>query len=85
MLSSIALHVLDPDLSIGQIGGGFRNVPPNEEFITMYPRKSIVELHDTAEVGLVITPFFYIICLTLICSIVDIVFIKFCLCGRVCL
>ncbi|XP_057453440.1 uncharacterized protein LOC130745283 [Lotus japonicus] len=50
----IALHGLDPYLPIGQIGGGFRNVPANEEFITMYPRKSIVELHDTAEHGLFI-------------------------------
>lgn len=50
LLSSLALHVLDPDIPIARIGGGFQNVPPKEEFITMFPRKSIVELHDTPEV-----------------------------------
>ncbi|XP_057439884.1 uncharacterized protein LOC130731626 isoform X1 [Lotus japonicus] len=50
----IALHGLDSDLPIGKIGGGFRNVPANEEFISMYPKKNIVELHDTAEEGLFI-------------------------------
>nr|AFK33968.1 unknown [Lotus japonicus] len=48
----LALHGLDADIPIGQIGGGFHNMPANEEFITMFPRKNIVELHDTAEEGL---------------------------------
>ncbi|XP_057452415.1 uncharacterized protein LOC130744238 [Lotus japonicus] len=48
----LALHGIDDDLPIGQIGGVFQHIPANEEFITMFPRKSIVELHDTAEEGL---------------------------------
>ncbi|XP_057440291.1 uncharacterized protein LOC130732203 [Lotus japonicus] len=48
----LSLHGLDADIPIGQIGGGFHNMPANEEFITMFPRKNIMELHDTAEEGL---------------------------------
>ncbi|XP_057417149.1 uncharacterized protein LOC130711499 [Lotus japonicus] len=48
----LALHGIDAQIPIGHIGGGFHNIPPHEEFITMYPRKTILELHDTDEEGL---------------------------------
>lgn len=49
----MALHGLDPQMPLGQIDDGVSYVPIEQEFLTMYPKKTISELHSTEEVSVV--------------------------------
>lgn len=50
IICSLALHGIDFDIPIGEIDGGVPYVTVDEEFISQFPRKTIQELHSTAEV-----------------------------------
>ncbi|XP_057457625.1 uncharacterized protein LOC130748416 [Lotus japonicus] len=47
----LALHDIDVDLPIGQIDDGFRRLPTDQDSVSLFPRKSIGELHSTGEEG----------------------------------
>lgn len=49
---SLAVHGVDLNVPLGVIDGGVPIVPLEDEFLTMFPKKSIHELHETAEVNL---------------------------------
>ncbi|XP_057452543.1 uncharacterized protein LOC130744368 [Lotus japonicus] len=49
--NSIALHGIDPDLPLTEIEDDVRVLTIEEEFLTLFPRKKIQEVHETAEAG----------------------------------
>ncbi|XP_057432825.1 uncharacterized protein LOC130725629 isoform X2 [Lotus japonicus] len=52
--NGLAEHGIDVDIPLGELDDGFHHVPIDEEFLTMFPRKTISELHSTEEEGIFI-------------------------------
>lgn len=50
ILIRLSLHGIDPCMPLGDIDDGFRRIPMDDEFLKLFPRKTLHELHSTEEV-----------------------------------
>ena len=49
----IALHGIDTHISLGEIVDDTPVIPLGQKFLTLFPRKSILELHSTMKVVII--------------------------------